>query len=145
MASQMTEEMHAQENVWKQILFNGLKEELPQAMVAKRYPTFINKSGLPVNLETWKTKCFGMEQMENRLVLPGKKVVLASSTGEWYLNTYLDYEMCDQWTKAGLRTGDRVGKFRDRPCAFGDYSWMDEEKFDIIYDPKKRTATFIRL
>jgi hypothetical protein len=141
----MTEQLRADQQVWKQILFNGLMEELPNAMLAKRFPTFINKSGLPVNLETWQTKCFGMEEMEIRLVLPGKKVVLASSTGEWYLNTYLDYKLAEQWTKAGYRTGDSVGKFRDRPCASGDYSWMDEESFDIIYDAKKRTATFVKL
>jgi hypothetical protein len=41
----MTEEFNADQEVWKQILFNGLMEELPNAMLAKRFPTFINKSG----------------------------------------------------------------------------------------------------
>jgi len=141
----MTEEIHADQQVWKQILFNGLKEELPFAMLAKRFPTFINNSGLPINLETWQSKGFGYEEMVSKLVLPGKKEVLPSSTGEWYLNTFLAKEMCDQWKAAGFRTGDSVGKFRDKSSASGDYSWMDEDGFDIIYDPKTRTATFIRL
>ena len=111
---------------------------------AKQFPTFINNSGLPINIETWQPEAPGLQTMKSVLVKSGEKIILASSTGEWYLQTYLDEEFADEWISAGLRTGDQIGKFRNKPCASGDYSWMDEEKFDIIYDNEKNTATFIK-
>jgi len=130
---------------WKEILLEGLKSELREAILTLRSPTFINDTNMAVNFETWQTKGFGYGEMVSILVLPGKKARLISSTGEWYLNTYLAKEFCASWVAAGIRPGDRVGKFRDRPCASGDYSWMDEPTLDIIYEPKKRTARFIKL
>ena len=117
---------------------------MSQEELAMYFPTFINNSGLPVNIETWQSKLRGLETMESVLVKSGEKIVLPSTTDEWYIETYLNKELADEWKAAGLRPGYRIGKFRSKPCASGDYSWMDEDKFDIIYDKKNRTATLIK-
>lgn len=134
-----------QQQAWKTILFNGLKTELMNAVLAKQSPTFINKTNLAINFETFQQQGFGFHKMVTQLVLPGKTAKLASNNGEWYLNTYFNLELCKNWILAGYTPGFRVGKFRDLPCAMGNYSWMDEDGLDIIYDPVKRTATFIKL
>ena len=123
----------------------GLKSELPLALFKKRFPTFINKTNLPVNLETWQTHRLGIEETVCNLVLPGKKTVMDSTTGEWLLNTYLyDRNLCDVWKVAGYTVGNIIGKFRDKPCARGKFSLMYDDGFDIIYNPIKRTASFIK-
>ena len=120
---------------------------MSQEELAKYFPTFINNSGLPVNLETWQPERVpGLETLNAVLVKTGEQIVLPSLTGEWYLQTYLSKELADEWIAAGLRPGEHVGKFRSKPCASGDYSWMDYDNspFDIIYDPKNHTATFVK-
>jgi hypothetical protein len=130
---------------WKIIMLAGLKSELALALFKKRFPTFINNTNLSVNIETWQIHRLGIDESISKLVLPGKKIRLISSTGEWLLNTYLfDKKLCDEWTSAGYTVGNTVGKFRNSPCARGNYSWMYEKGLDIIYDPLKRTATFIK-
>ena len=104
---------------------------------AKYFPTFINNSGLPINLETWQ-----QETTNTVLVKSGEKIVLPSTTGEWYLQTLLTEPFADEWKAAKINPGNQIGKFRNKPGASGDYSWMDDERFQIIYDPKNRTATF---
>ena len=114
---------------------------MSQEEQSKYFPTLINNSGLPINLETWQ-----QDTTNTVLVKSGEKIVLPSSTGEWYLQTYLYEEFADEWREAGFRTGNQIGKFRDKPCASGDYSWMDDNNspFVIIYDNKNRTATFTK-
>ena len=112
--------------------------------LSKHFPTFINNSGLPINLETWQPDGPGMESLNSVLVKSGEQIILPSTTGEWYLQTYLSKELADEWTAVGIAPGDRVGKFRNSPCASGDYSWMDDERFQIIYDPENKTATFVK-
>jgi hypothetical protein len=72
--------------------------------------------------------------------------VLPTSTGEWYLQTFLDKEYADEWNEAKINPGYQIGKFRSKPSASGDYSWIDYDNspFDIIYDNKNHTATFIK-
>jgi hypothetical protein len=119
-------------------------------MSIKSFPTFINNSGLPVNLETWQpTKNgFGRETLIYVLVQSGEKVILPSTNenGEWYLQSYLNKEMAEQWRKAGIHHGNRIGKFRNNPCILGNYTWMeyDESPFEIIYNIENETATFIK-
>lgn len=108
--------------------------------------TFINDSGLPINLETWQHITMSSQTINFVLVQPGEKIVLPSSNGEWYLQTYLNKEFADQWREAGIQPGYRIGKFSNKPCMKGDYAWMeyDESPFEIIYDTEKLTATFIK-
>jgi len=108
--------------------------------------TFINDSELPINLETWQHLTTSSQTLKNVLVQPGEKTILPSANGEWYLHTYLNKEMADQWREAGIQPGYRIGKFSKYPCAMGDYAWMeyDESPFEIIYDTENFTATFIK-
>lgn len=117
---------------------------MTQAELACYFPTFINASGLPIHLETWQY-IDGMNSLEYVLVKPGELYVMPSTNGEWYLQTYLDEKNSEVWKNAGIETGYPIGKFRDKPCASGDYSWMEDEKFDILYNKEEKTATFIRV
>jgi hypothetical protein len=111
---------------------------------AMYFPTFINNSGLPINLETWQPDGPGLETTKTVLVKSGEKTVLPSTTGEWYLQTLLTEPFADEWKAVKINPGNQIGKFRSKPGASGDYSWMDDERFQIIYDPKNRTATFVK-
>jgi hypothetical protein len=117
---------------------------MSQDMLAKYFPTFINNSGLPINIETWQT--YGsIVTTKTVLVKSGEKIVLPSTTGEWYIQTFLTEPFADEWKAAKINPGYQIGKFRSKPCASGDYSWMDDEHFQIIYDAKTRTAIFNKL
>jgi hypothetical protein len=111
----------------------------------KRFPTFINNSGLPINLETWQKKMEGLHSLNEVLVKSDEQVIFPSTTGEWYLqNCLYNKEDVAEWIAAKMKPGYRVGKFRDEPCASGNYSWMNDDAFDILYDKEKNTATFVR-
>ena len=118
---------------------------MSQFELTKYFPKFINKSGLPINIETWQTLSSGIESLHSVLVKPDEEYIMPSTTREWYLQTYLDTDMCDQWIEIGIKPGYQIGKFRNKPCASGNYSWMDYDNFDIIYDKEKNTATFIKV
>jgi len=113
---------------------------------AKKYPTFINNSGLPIKVETWQTDMPGLASFNSFLVKPGEQIIISSTTHEWILQNYLDREMSAEWTSIGLQTGCEIGKFRDEPCVQGKYSWMYNDHFplDIVYDKEKNTATFVK-
>jgi len=110
--------------------------------------TFINKSGLPINLETWQKEKEkekeGLHAFNAVLVKPGDKVAFPSATGEWYLQNCLYNEDAAEWIAAKIQSGYRLGKFRTYPCASGNYSWMNDDNFDILYDEETNTATFIK-
>jgi hypothetical protein len=112
-------------------------------MSTSQFPTFINNSGLPIRLETWQI-CDGIDSYEGVLVKAGEQCVSKSTTGEWILTTYLDKPLADEWRAAGIAPGDYVGKFRDKCSWSGEYSWMDDERFQIAYDVENRTATFTK-
>jgi hypothetical protein len=117
---------------------------MSQEELAKYFPTFINNSGLPINLETWQPDGPGLETTKTVLVKSGEKIVLPTSTGEWYLQAFLDKEYADEWEAAKINPGYQIGKFRSKPCASGDYSWMDDDHFQIIYDHQNHTAIFVK-
>ena len=107
--------------------------------------TFTNKSNLPIILETIQQISHRMSVMKSVIVKSGETITLLSSTGEWLLDTYIcDTEMVNEWLDAGYKVGTTIGKFRNKPCARGDYSWMFEYKnnFQIVYDKDTNTATF---
>jgi len=108
--------------------------------------TFVNKSGLPINVETWQQTTIGSETLISMLVQPEENITLPSRNGEWYLQTLLNKEDADKWIEAGIKPGYLIGKFRNQPCIKGEYSWMEYEDspFEIIYDPENLTATFIK-
>ena len=95
------------------------------------YIHFHNATPFPLMIDTWiNTK------VENYRVPPHHLILLKSSVGEWRMNTFFpdrkDRELWDQYK--GLRHFTHIGKFRNHPCAQGNYAWMEYEKpFHCIY------------
>ena len=112
--------------------------------MATHFVTFINNSPLPINIETWQPHMFGfLSEMKTQTVKPGEKISMGSETGEWETNTYLyDKTMCDEWIAAGYEKnlGQVIGKFRDEPCIKGEYTWLYNNDFEIVYN--SGTVTF---
>jgi hypothetical protein len=92
---------------------------------------FHNATPFPLMIDTWiNTK------VESFKVPPHHLILLTSSVGEWHMNTLFpdrkDRELWDQ--HKGLRHFTQIGKFRNKPCAQGNYAWMEYEKpFHCIY------------
>lgn len=95
------------------------------------YIHFHNATPFPVMIDTWiNTK------LESFKVPPHHLILLTSSVGEWHMNTLFpnrkDRELWDQ--HKGLRHFTQIGKFRNKPCAQGNYAWMEYEKpFHCMY------------
>jgi hypothetical protein len=105
--------------------------------------TFINGSSLPIILETFQQIYFGVSQMKSITVKSGETAMLNSDTGEWILHTYIyDTKIANEWLTAGYEVGKTIGKFRNTPCIRGDYSWMEDDDFQIVYDKDTKSATF---
>ena len=103
--------------------------------------TFINESPLPISVETWQQTPNGLSEMKCEIVKPRESIFMRSETGEWEITTYLyDETMCSQWTKAGYKLCQTIGKFRNKPCIKGEYSWMYCNDFTVVYS--NEVATF---
>lgn len=96
---------------------------------------FKNATDLPIIISTWITKMPGLSEYVDVTVLPHTEVVVKSSVGEWILGSlFYDKEMDDQWKEAGLELESRIAKFRNTPCAWGNYTWnFIKDQFDIQY------------
>jgi hypothetical protein len=108
--------------------------------------TFINGTALPIIIETLRELCYGLFISKSTLVKPHETITVESSTGEWNLTTYIyDTEIANQLLTAGYTLGKTIGKFRNKPCIQGNYSWMYHDDFQIVYDNDKKTATFLHI
>jgi hypothetical protein len=97
--------------------------------------TFTNNFCLPVIIETWIKRFQGLSETLNTLVNIGETIDIHSETGEWTIHTYItDCVICNNWRVFGLEPGFDIGKFRDQPCAKGDYSWIYRDGFKISHD-----------
>jgi hypothetical protein len=77
----------------------------------------------------------GLEEYIDVYVLPNTEVTVISSVGEWILGSLLRSEYCEQWKAAKLPFEPVLAKFRNEPCAIGDYTWnYYEELFDLKYE-----------
>jgi hypothetical protein len=98
-----------------------------------QYITFHNNTDLPVIVEGWHSKMPGLSTLVPIRVDPRQQVIVHSTTGEWYMNSMF-YNKKDKKRWKGLEKHHIVGKFRSRPCASGDYSWLEyDEPFRCIY------------
>lgn len=102
--------------------------------------TFINNSGLPININTWQKNSPYYDEEITKVVKQNESIAMISSVGEWLLDTYLNKKMADEWTAIGIKPGSTIGKFRDDPCIRGHYSWVYNKNFEISYNPDTRTA-----
>jgi hypothetical protein len=91
---------------------------------------------LPIIVSGWKSSIPGLGEYTSITVLPGTEVEVTSSVGEWLLESlFYDREHADLWEKEGLPFESRLAKFRDKPCAMGNYTWnFIENKFSLVYE-----------
>ena len=100
-----------------------------------KYIHFHNNTDMPILVEGWVDKTYGLSTLKSLKVLVGEKVVIHSSVGEWHLySMFTESEDREIWKKKGF--GDykylNIGKFRSDPCASGNYSWVDDP-FECVY------------
>jgi len=98
-----------------------------------KYVHFHNNTDLPVNISSWVD---GSNTLQNSIIQPGAKHLIHSSVGEWHIDSmfHVDSEEYKIWKERGLSKHHIIGKFRSRPCASGNYSWLEyDEPFECIY------------
>ena len=91
---------------------------------------------LPIIVSSWLEKMPGLSEYKDVEVPPNTEIELKSSVGEWIIGSLLiGKEKCDLWKSHGLQFDPRMAKFRDHPCAWGDYTWnFVDDKFDLVYE-----------
>ena len=105
--------------------------------------TFTNEFDAPVSIETWQTVSPGLSEIRYFIVKRGQTIALNSSKGEWCIENYLsDKDMQQQWKKMGYKLGQQFGKFRNEPCARGNYSWVFHTDFELLYNDKNKHCVF---
>lgn len=64
------------------------------------------------------------------------EVEVQSSVGEWMIGSLLTgEENCRLWRNHKLQFDPTMAKFRDSPCAMGNYTWnWVDTKFDLVYE-----------
>jgi len=95
---------------------------------------FINKTCLPVNIETFKQIIYGYSTLTSNIINPNIEMKLYSSTGEWYINTFShDEEFLKMWKDKNLHYINNIGKFYN--TFDNNYNWIiDEKMFNIKYE-----------
>ena len=91
---------------------------------------------LPIIVSSWMEKRPGLSEYIDVEVPPNTEIEVKSSVGEWIIGSLLlGKEKCALWQSHGLLFDPRMAKFRDSPCAMGDYTWnFVENKFDLVYE-----------
>jgi hypothetical protein len=93
-------------------------------------------------IEAWVD---GSCQLQRKKINAGEKYIVNSSVGEWHLNSmFSNTKDYNDWTEyfgknsVGFTKYALVGKFRSKPCAWGNYSWMEyEEPFECVYSKEE--------
>ena len=102
----------------------------------EKYIYFQNETGLPLMIDSWIEYS---NTLYCRMIEPGERKIVHSSVGEWHLNImFPDNEHYKLWKEKEpeFTKYNRclLGKFRSRPCASGNYSWMEyDEPFHCEY------------
>ena len=105
--------------------------------------TFINKSPLPIIIEAWQTKTYGLSELQEEVVRSGEQITLKSEDGEWRLQTSLEKKLADEWIKAKYIPGKTICKISDNPIEGKYISLLAfENDFKIVYDNEKQIAIF---
>lgn len=95
-----------------------------------------NCKALPIIISSWIDKTPGLSQYIDVEVPPNTEVEVKSSVGEWIIGSLLiGKEKCDLWKSHALQFDPQMAKFRNRPCAMGDYTWnFVDKKFNLVYE-----------
>ena len=79
---------------------------------------FHNNASQSITLEAWSEAKNGIASFKSTIVLPGEKLVVYSSVGEWNLSSAKEFN---------------IGIFRADPSASGDYSWLENDLYKCVY------------
>ena len=96
---------------------------------------FKNASDLPIIVSSWRTKMQGLSEFIDVYVLPNTEVTVVSNVGEWIVGSLMKPEYYHQWLDANLPFESVLAKFRNKPCAMGDFTWnFYDTLFDLNYE-----------
>ena len=132
---------------------------LTQEQLANYFPLFINKTNLPINLETWQSdesQVFGKLTQSGKLIIedhglistksitinPNQQFVMYSIGEVWDLNSFLNPDIADLWKSQGIEPGYHLGKFWIKSC-FNNINSFIDKPFEILYDKEKNIFTLI--
>lgn len=107
-----------------------------------KYIYFHNNTDLPILVDSFvENSIFCLTIKVN----PREKLILHSSVGEWHIHSMFESSEHRQiWRENGLDNCVIVGKFRSDPCASGNYSWLEDNRFECVYE-KIENETIITL
>jgi len=87
-----------------------------------KYIHFVNNTDLPIMIDSWID---GSNDFQCLRIAPREKCIIHSSVGEWHINAMLYEEDRKIWDENEiLKRILNIGKFRSKPCAKGNYSWL---------------------
>ena len=90
---------------------------------------------LPILISTWVSKSQDVSKYEDIIVPPNTEITLHSSVGEWMVGSlFYEKESVRIWKNAGLEFESMLAKFRNTPCALGNYTWRYSRDFEIAYE-----------
>ena len=95
---------------------------------------FSNNTDYKIYLSTWIQFTPGLNKNAEFEIEPGKEVTLHSATGEWEINDYFYDDNISKWHNSGYRRREYIGKFRLDPCYQGNRVWLENDKYDVVYD-----------
>jgi hypothetical protein len=103
--------------------------------VNEKYIYFHNDTELPLIVDSW---IIGSNKLYCRKIEAGERKIIHSSVGEWHLNFMFTDDDYQLWVKKEpeFTKYNRclLGNFRSKPCAMGEYSWMEyDEPFHCEY------------
>jgi hypothetical protein len=97
---------------------------------------FVNNTDYTKYLSTWVYYEQGINKYTEIAIDPGVEAVITSATGEWDINDYFYDDNISKFHNCGYKRCEYIGKFRTVPCVQGKFSWIEHDKYDIIYDGK---------
>jgi len=106
--------------------------------------SFINNTDLPIMIEYLKRfrEDSGCYTTYEKLALKGIEIELNCELGEWFIhNMYNKSEFPEHiksWNTYATENNIQyvygyLGKFRNKPCISGDYSWMETYNFIVTH------------
>ena len=101
---------------------------------------FKNASIYPIIVSSWITRMEGLSEFIDVYVPPNTEVKVISNVGEWMIGSLFASEYCEEWRAANLPFESVLAKFRNKPCAMGDFTW---NYYDNLFDLKYEDGTII--
>jgi hypothetical protein len=91
---------------------------------------------LPIVVSSWIERIPALYEYIDVEVPPNTLLSVESSVGEWTIGSIFNSKTSyDIWQDHGFICESRMGKFRNKPCASGNYTWnFIEHRFNLVYE-----------